>query len=51
MRYLAHSITKLCQGMKQWYEGLEGIPMYDCSAKEGVVIVILECGCLLYARE
>ena len=27
----------------QWYEGWEGIPMYDYSGKEGVFIVILEC--------
>ena len=46
MHYLAHSITKLCQGRKQWYEGGEGIPMYDCSGKEGVFIVFLECGYL-----
>ena len=46
MHYLAHSITKLCQARKQWYEGLEGIPMYDCSWKEGVFIVVLECGYL-----
>ena len=46
MYYLAHSITKLCQGRKQWYEGWEGIPMYDCSGKEGVFIVVLECGYL-----
>ena len=46
MHYLAHSITKLCQGRKQRYEGWEGIPMYDCSTKEGVFIVILECGYL-----
>ena len=39
-------ITKLCQGRKQWYEGWEGIPMYDCSGKEGEFIVILECGYL-----
>ena len=46
MHYLAHSITKLCQGRKQWYEDWEGIPMYDCSGKEGVFIVVLECGYL-----
>ena len=46
MHYLAHSITKLCQGRKQRYEGCEGIPVYDCSRKEGVFIVILECGYL-----
>ena len=46
MHYLAHSITKLCQDRKQWYEGWEGIPMYDCSGKEGVFIVVLECGYL-----
>ena len=52
MHYLAYSITKLCQCRKQWYEGLEGIPMYDCSGKEGVFIVIIKCGYLcLYARE
>ena len=34
MHYLAHSITKLCQGRKQWYDGLEGIPIYDCSGKK-----------------
>ena len=45
MHYLAHSITKLCQGRKQWYEGWEGIPMYNCSWKEGVFIVVLECVC------
>ena len=28
---------------KQWYEGLEGIQLYDCSGKEGVFIVVLEC--------
>ena len=39
-------ITKVCQGRKQWYEGLEGIPMYDCCRKEGVFIVILKCGYL-----
>ena len=33
MDYLAHSITKLCQGRKQSYEGWEGIPMYDCSGE------------------
>ena len=49
MHYLAHSITELCQGRKQWYEGWEGIPMYYCSGK-GVFIVVLECG-YLYARE
>ena len=43
MHHLAHSITKLCQGRKQRYEG---IPMYDCSRKEGVFIVILKCGYL-----
>ena len=36
MHYLAHSITKLCQGRKQRYEGWEDIPMYDCSGKEGI---------------
>ena len=46
MHYLAHSITKLCQGRKQWCEDWEGIPMYDCSGKEGVFIVVLECGYL-----
>ena len=46
MHYLAYSITKLCQCRKQWYEGWEGIPMYDCSGKEGVFIVVIECGCL-----
>ena len=46
MHYLTHSITKLCQGRKQWFEGLEGIPLYDCSVKAGVFIVILECGYL-----
>ena len=46
MHYLAHGITKLCQGRKQWYEGWEGIQMYDCSGKEGVFIVVLECGYL-----
>ena len=46
MHYLAHSITKLCQGRKQWYEGWEGIPMYDCYRKEGVFIEVLECGYL-----
>ena len=46
MHYLAHSITKLCQGRKHWYEGWEGIPMYDCSEEEGVFIVVLECGYL-----
>ena len=46
MHYMAHSITKLCQGMKQRYEGWESIPMYDCSRKEDVFIVILECGYL-----
>ena len=52
MHYLAHSITKLCQSRKQWYmyEGWEGIPMHDCSGKEGVFIVVLECG-FLYVRE
>ena len=34
------------EGRKQRYEGLEGIPMYDCSRKEGVFIVIFECGYL-----
>ena len=43
---LAHCITKLCQDRKQWYEGWEGIPIYVCSGKEGVFIVILECGYL-----
>ena len=46
MHYLAHKITTLCEGRKQWYEGWEGIPMYDCSGKEGVFIVVLECGYL-----
>ena len=46
MHYLAHSITKLCQGRKQRYEGWEGIPMYDCFRKEGVFIVVLKCGYL-----
>ena len=50
MHYLAHSITKLCQGRKQWYEGWEGIPMYDCSGKEAVFIVVLECGYLSVCR-
>ena len=50
MHYLAHSITKLCQGRKQWYEGWEGIPMYDYSRKEGVFIVILECGYLFVCQ-
>ena len=36
MHYMAHSITKLCQGRNQKYEGQEGIQMYDCSRKEGV---------------
>ena len=36
MHYLTHSITKMCQGRKQRYEGCEGIPVYDCSRKEGV---------------
>ena len=45
MHYLAHNITKLSQGRKRWYEGWGGgIPMYDCSGKEGVFIVVLECG-------
>ena len=46
MHYLAHGITELCQGRKQWYEGWEGIPMYACFGKEGVFIVVLECGYL-----
>ena len=46
MHYLAHSIIKLRQGRKQRYEAWEGIPMYDCSRKEGVYIVILKCGYL-----
>ena len=46
MHYLAHNITKLCQGRNQRYEGWEGIPIYDCSMKEGVLKVILECGYL-----
>ena len=46
MHYLAHSITKLCKGREQWYEGWEGIPMYDCSGKESVFIVVLEYGYL-----
>ena len=46
MHHLAHSITKLCQGRKQWYEGWEGSPMYDCSGIEGVFIVLLVCGYL-----
>ena len=46
MHYLAHSITKLCQDRKQWYEGWEGIPVYACSGKEGVFIVVLESGCV-----
>ena len=46
MHYLAHSITKLCQGRKQRYESWDGIPMYDCSRKEGVFVVILKCGYL-----
>ena len=48
MHYLAHSINKLCQGRNQWYEGWEGIPMYDCSGKEGVFIVV-SVGICLYA--
>ena len=48
MYYLAHSINKLCQGRKQWYEGWEGIPMYDCSGKDGVFIVE-SVGICLYA--
>ena len=43
---MQYSITKLCQGWKQRYEVLAGIPVYDCSRKEGVFIVILECGYL-----
>ena len=50
MHCLAHSITKLCQGRKQWYEGWEGIPVYDCSRKEGVFIVALECGYLIVCQ-
>ena len=46
MHYLAHSITKLHRGRRQWYEGWKGIPMYDCSGKEGVFIVVLEYGYL-----
>ena len=46
MPYMAHSITELCQGRKQRYEGWEGIPMYDCSRKKGVFIVIPKCGYL-----
>ena len=46
MHYLALGITKLLQDRKQWYEGWEGISMYDCSGKEGVFIVVLECGYL-----
>ena len=38
MHYLAYSITKLCQGRKQWYEGCEGIPVYDCSVGEKVYL-------------
>ena len=45
MHYLAHNITKLCR-RKQRYEGWEGIPMFDCSRKEGVFIGILKCGYL-----
>ena len=44
MHFLAHSITRLCQVRKQWYEGCEGIPVYDGSGKEGAFIVVLECG-------
>ena len=48
MHNLTHSITKLCQGRRQWYEGWECIPVYDCSGKEGIFIhvVVLECGYL-----
>ena len=46
MHYLALGITKLLQDRKQWYEGWEGISMYDCSGKESVFIVVLECGYL-----
>ena len=49
MHYLVHSITKLCQGRKQWYEGWEGIPMYDFLGKEGVLF--LSVGISMYARE
>ena len=42
MHYLAHIITKPYQGRKQWYEGWEGIPIYDCSGKESVFIIVLE---------
>ena len=51
MHYLAHSIAKLCQGRKQWYEGWEGIPMYHCSGEEGVFIVIFSVGICLDAKE
>ena len=51
MHYLADSITKLCQGRKQWCEGWEGIPMYDCSGKEVVRIVVLECGYLSVCKK
>ena len=43
MHYLAHSITKRCQGRKQWYEGGRA---FQCSGKEDVFIVFLECGYL-----
>ena len=34
MHYLEHSITKLCQGRKQWYEGWESISMMIVLGKE-----------------
>ena len=43
MHYLAHIITKPCQGRKHWYECWKGNPMYDCSGKESVFIIVLEC--------
>ena len=40
MHHLASIMTKLCHGREQDSAGWVGVPMYDCSGEEAVVIII-----------
>ena len=40
MHHLAHSMTKLCQGRGLNNAGLEGVPVYECSVKKAIFIVV-----------
>ena len=51
MHYLAHSITKLCQSRKQWYEGWGAFQCMTVLGKKVYLSLFLSVGSCLYARE